>query len=580
MAATRPTLDPEALAVRLRGPAPGPLEIPPIQRSAADVGRVEQFHLLDQTQTPNVLMNIDAELRRVTPHALWYVQRGRTVDDDAIARSADIFESSIYPTVQRLIGGGRDVGPVSLLHAEVPGVAGYFNSVDAYPQWVYPESNERLMLYLNLNAVRPGTPGYTHTVSHELTHLFHFFVSREEDTWIKEGLGELAQELVDPQFQYGVRGFLNRPSTQLTAWAHPPADVSVHYQAGELFLQYLLQRYGGPDILPALLGAGGRGPTTVDAFLAASGRPERFEDVFRDWVIANLVQDPSVAQGQYGYQRPPEGRPRVADVSTGLQDGRVGQYGTDYYRLSSPARLRFQGSTTVPLVGADPPAGGAFWWSNRGDMLDTRLTRPLDLRGVGQATLTYDLFVDTEPDYDYGYVMVSTDGGTRWQPVAGRNTTTANPTGRNLGVGYNGKSGGGNAAQWVSEAVDLTPFAGQQILVRFEYVTDDSYNAEGMAVARAAVPELGWQDDGNGWNAEGFAWVENAIPQRFAVQLVEYRGDQATVRQVPVDAAGDAALDLPDLGGDLTAAVVAVSGLAPTTLEPARYTLDVAPLGG
>src|SRR5581483_9558165 len=61
-AATRPTLDPEALAVRLRGPAPGPLEIPPLQRSAADVGRVEQFHLLDQTQTPNVLMNIDAEL--------------------------------------------------------------------------------------------------------------------------------------------------------------------------------------------------------------------------------------------------------------------------------------------------------------------------------------------------------------------------------------------------------------------------------------------------------------------------------------------------------------------------------------
>ena len=64
-------------------------------------------------------------------------------------------------------------------------------------------------------------------------------------------------------------------------------------------------------------------------------------DVFRDWVIANLVQDPSIAQGQYGYRRPPEGRPRVMDLTSSVQDGSVGQYGTDYYRLAAPARLRW-----------------------------------------------------------------------------------------------------------------------------------------------------------------------------------------------------------------------------------------------
>jgi hypothetical protein len=411
--------------------------------------------------------------------------------------------------------------------------------------------------------------------------MFHFYVDSQEDTWVKEGLGELAQELVDPAYRYGVSTFLSRPSTQLTGWppSPPSPEHSYHYQAGYLFLQYFLQRYGGPDILPALLAAGGRGPSTFDGYLAATGRPERFDDVFRDWVIANLVQDPTVAEGQYGYQRPPEARPRVVEVrGPGLQDGRVPQYGTDYYRIGSPARLRFQGSPTVGLLSADPPSGGAFWYSNRGDMLDSRLTRPLDLRGVSQATLTYDLRVDTEEDYDYGYIMVSADGGSRWEPVTGRYTTTANPTGRNLGVGYNGKSGDG--AQWVSESVDLSPYAGQQVLVRFEYITDDSYNAQGLAVARVAVPELGWQDDGSGWTAEGFVWADNAIPQRFALQLVEYRGDQATVRQVPVDASGLAEVDLPGLGGDLTAVVVAISGLAPTTLLPARYTLDVAPIGG
>ncbi|HZS00650.1 MAG TPA: hypothetical protein VFE37_18175 [Chloroflexota bacterium] len=579
-AADRPALDPRALAIRLRGAAPGPLEITPPQRTAADVGRVEQFRTLDQTQIPNVLLTIDAELRQVTPHAYWYVERGRDVDADALARSAEAFETAIFPTVQRLVGGGRDVGPITLLHANVPGVAGYFNSADMYPQWVHPESNERPMLYLNFNAVRPGTAGYTHTVSHELAHLFHFYVDAHEDTWVKEGLGELAQELVDPAYRYGANTFLSRPSTQLTGWppSPPSPEHSYHYQAGYLFLQYFMQRYGGPDVLPRLLATGGRGPSTFDAYLAAIGRPERFDDVFRDWVIANLVQDPTIAQGQYGYQRPPDGRPRVADVrAPSLQDGRLPQYGTDYYRIGSSARLRFQGATTVPLLSADPPDGGPFWWSNRGDMMDARLTRPLDLRQVAQATLTYKLRFDTEDDYDYGYVMVSADGGTRWQPVAGRYTTTANPTGRNLGVGYNGKSSGG--AVWVDEAVDLSAYAGQQVLVRFEYVTDDSYNAQGIAIARVAVPELGWQDDGSGWTSEGWVWAENAIPQPFAVQLVEYRGDQATVRQVPVDADGQAEIDLPAIGSDLTAAVVAISGLAPTTLVPARYTLDIAPLG-
>ncbi len=580
-AAVRPLFDARALVTRLHGTPPGPLEITPPERTAADVGRVEQFRLLDQTQTPNVLKTIDAELRRVTPHGYWYVERGRTVDDDALARSADTFENAIYPTVQRLIGGGRELGAITLLHADVPGVAGYFNSADLFPRWVHPESNERPMLYLNFNAIRPGTAGYTHTVSHELTHLFHFYVGPQEDTWVKEGMGELAQELVDPAFRYGVSAFLSRPSTQLTGWppSPPSPEHAYHYQAAELFLEYFMQRYGGPEVLAPLLADGGRGADTFDAYLAATGRPERFDDVFRDWVIANLVQDPSIAQGQYGYQQPPDGRPRVVDVrGPGLQDGRVPQYGTDYYRIGSPAHLRFQGATTVGLISDDPPAGGPFWWSNRGDMMDTRLTRPLDLRGLSTATLTYDLRVDTEQDYDYGYVMVSTDGGTRWEPLAGQYTTSANPTGHNLGVGYNGKTG--NNAQWVAESVDLSPYAGQQVLLRFEYVTDDSYNAQGIAVARVAVPELGWQDDGSGWTPEGFVWAENAIPQSFALQLVEYRGDQATVRQVPVDASGQADVDLPGIGGDLTAVVVAVSGLAPQTLVPARYTLDVAPLGG
>jgi immune inhibitor A len=130
----------------------------------------------------------------------------------------------------------------------------------------------------------------------------------------------------------------------------------------------------------------------------------------------------------------------------------------------------------------------------------------------------------------------------------------------------------------VREEIDLSPYAGQQVLLRFEYVTDDAYNTEGMAIANAAVAEIGWQDDGGGWTPAGFVRAENALPQSFAVQVVEYHPDPVGVRQVPIGPDGRGSLELPSSGSDAAAVVVAVSGLAPLTLQPASYTLSIEPL--
>ena len=578
--AVRPIYDPIAVALRLGRSGPlAPVAAPRL--TPADVGRVDRFRVLDQTQTPNVQFEVEAELRLVTPHAYWYFERGRAIDEAALQASAERYEQTVYPLLRRLIGGQQDVGPVTLLHAQVPGVAGYFSSSDLFPRWVVAHSNERPMVYLNPAAVRIGTTGYSHTLSHELTHLFHYVVNPGEDTWIKEGLGELAQELVDPEYQYGVRTFLVRPGTGLTAWSQSPGSAAVHYQASYLFLRYLMDRYGGPDALAALLPSGQRGAESVDAFLAALGVPERFTDVFLDWVVANVIQDRNVADGRYGYLRSLDGQPRAITVSVpGQEDGRVAQFGTDYYSLSGPGdvRVRFRGVPTVPAIGTPPPGDAPFWWSNRGDMLDVRLTRELDLRDVSTATLTFDLRYDTEDAYDYGYVQVSTDGGTHWQLLAGQHTTTDNPAGRNLGVGYNGRSNGD--ASWVRETIDLSALAGQRILLRFNYLTDDSYNAEGIAITNLAVPEIGWRDDGQGWTSEGWVWIDGPLAQPFGVQIVEYYSDGPRVRQLPLDANASGETVVHDLGGTVSRAVIAVSGLAPATLQPARYTISFEPASG
>src|SRR5262249_28456995 len=152
----------------------------------------------------------------------------------------------------------------------------------------------------------------------------------------------------------------------------------------------------------------------------------------------------------------------------------------------SDAELVFEGAPSVRLVGTDPTSGRSLWWSNRADGLDSTLTQSFDLSGVASATLKFNLWYDTERDFDFCYVLVSTDGGTRWQVVQGAQASDANPTGNAIGPGYTGKSGvpagpGSSSPTWITDTVDLTPFAGGQVLVRFEYVTDQGYNAGGVA---------------------------------------------------------------------------------------------------
>ena len=154
------------------------------------------------------------------------------------------------------------------------------------------------------------------------------------------------------------------------------------------------------------------------------------------------------------------------------------------------------------------PQGAYSWWSNRGDHSDSTLTRAFDLSDAKSATLKFSTWYDIEDGWDYAYVEASTDGGKTWQILPGQHTTDKNPVGNAFGPGWTGVSGvpgtrPRQAPKWVNEQVDLTPFAGKEILVRFEMVTDDAVNEPGLLIDNIAIPEIGYQDDGEagaaGW---------------------------------------------------------------------------------
>ena len=593
-ATPRPARDPIALASSLTGQPVSAAETEPFQGPLA-VGRRDTFLTLDTRNT--VYVPREAELRVVSERAYWYVEVGRDVAQDALEQSARSFDEVTYPLVHRLAGPERSSGidgdpRITVFMGTVIGPAAYFYELDLYPRSVFPYSNEREMVHVSLGAVRPGTPEFDGTLAHEFQHLVHRGQNPVVETWLDEGYAELASFLAVPGEPSVTQQLARAPDVQLTSWSQDRFQ-GAHYQASFLFARYLASRFG-LDALRELVAEGGRPPESIDRYLRRAHHGKTFDAVFLDWVVANLLDDTAIADGRYGYDDV-EHR-AVVDAHLRVDgaplDGEVFQHGADYVELTGDggdAELAFAGDPTARLVGTDPPSGRSLWWTNRGDSLETTMTRGFDLRGLTTATLQFNVWYDVERHYDYLYVMASVDDGGTWQVLRGAQMTDEDPTGNAVGPGYTGLSGvegsrdrdGTSTPTWIADVVDLSPYAGGDVLVRFVYTTDSGTNFRGALVDDIQVPELGYADDAEadtGWEYDGFLRSDNLVPQPWGLRLVEYRrGGEVVVRPLVVGEDGRLSERLPALGGDLERAVLTISGLAPRTLEPSRYQVSLQP---
>lgn len=543
------------------------------------VGHEDTFWVADQEK--KIYFQIKATIRYVTPHAYMYVENGREVSLENLKQAAETFENLIYPTMRRYFGSewtpGIDNDPhITILNARIPGVGGYFSTANEYPKAINPYSNEREMLYMNIESAPPGSPLYNATLAHEFQHVIHWNVHPGQETWINEGMSELAMRLAGFAVGLPAAAFRSQPDTQLNDWADDPSRALPHYGAAYYFLSYFARHYGGYERLNELIAEKGRGIQLFQNYLERHGYKTNFAEAFADWVIANYLDDPRLANGRYGYD---DLSIRVAAERqpypvTGR--GAVHQYATDYIELNdvrADLSIVFTGTREVNLVDNAPHSGRFEWWSNRGDVIDTTLTRAFDLTGLGRATLQFWLWYDIEKDFDYAYVEVSTDGGRVWQTLPGRWTTDTNPNGSNFGHGYTGKSGGGDKPQWVKEEIDLTSYVGHKVLLRFEYVTDDAYSGPGLCLDDFSIPELGYFDGAetdDSWQAAGFLRSGNIIPQSWLVQVIDL-GREPKVERLSLDEEQRGWLILRNPSGEAKRVVLVIAATAPATTEVAHY---------
>jgi hypothetical protein len=535
-------------------------------------------------RTPPDVATITATLLATSAHAYFYVDDALSPQEGAAQRAADDFETNVWPVVTGAFGDpltpGVDGDPrIIVLQADLGGgVGGYYTSDDAYLRSVHPLSNEAEMVYMDRNMTL-GSASFSVVLAHELQHLVHEKNDAGEEVWVNEGLSEDALMLTGGAAST-INSFQAHPETQLNSWSN--TSNQPHYGAAAAFLRYLADRFAGelpPErMLGAIAQADRDGAAGIDEFLSARGETVRFRDVFADWIAANVLNEDS---GAYGNPV----RKLNVNIPDALapgesRDGAAHQFGTDYYgltELGGEMVLRFRGRPDVAVLPPHALAEGPVLWSNGEDDVDTSLTYsaypPAD---DPHPALTFRTWYDIEPWYDWGYVAASTDGGATWQALPGTLTTSFDPVRAAYGPGYNGISGGGEQPAWVDERIDLTPYAGKAVLLRFEYVTDGAYHGAGWAIRDVTITAgPGLTPSGASLETDGWINIDRSLKQTYAVRLIEKRVDgTGAVLDVPLDASGNGELRFDSSG--LDDAVVAVAGTTEGTDQLAPYTIEFA----
>ena len=315
----------------------------PVSRAGRDsVGDVERFWAINYNN--GRWIQYTATCRSVGDHSFIYVENGATYTQAKVDWLENQFNKTIYPTDTAVFGPEPDVDGIHQITIVLyrmdgsGGTGGYFTSINEVNNpndpW-YPYSNHREMFYIDTADLNSWGQ---HIAAHEFQHTIHFNGDWNENSWVNEGCADLAilkcYGLVSAVSGH-VNSFRNNHDTDLTVWNQQNRD----YGKSVAFIDYLEEHYGGEAMIKDLVAEDLNSILGINRVLAAHGYQETFTDVFKNWTVANKLDDPAVAGGIYNYANislriPDTGRYNYTHYPLGRTNRNVGHWAADYYRFS------------------------------------------------------------------------------------------------------------------------------------------------------------------------------------------------------------------------------------------------------
>jgi hypothetical protein len=510
------------------------------------------------------------------------------------------------------------------------GINAYVNrnvmSIDSY-DWLHrtganPPHEPSTVLCENT----PASPfRYEGIFAHEYQHLLEYWASPGESTWVNEGLADYAITVTGYGFpertidQLGwdshIQTFLGwrtvatpfnlipqpngGPENSLTVWDDQGGlETLSDYGAAWTFMELLHTRFG-PDFMTDFHNEDVNGLDGLQAVLDKYVTGTTTRELIRDWA-AMVALDRAIDDGAKLRGGARESDFQADELYAAINWDNPQAYstpgappnGSDYVRLRDAAGnpLAATDVTSIEFSAPEAHAAPAMEWTSvlegadavlaagAAPDIDRSIVRAVEVPASGDRSLVFDTKYNIETGWDFAFVQVSTDEGLHWTSLGNADTTSEHDGGALGSIvaqlpGFNGVS------DWKTTTFDLSPYAGQTILLRFRMMTDEFQLGNNADESGAGW----WVDDvkvGGTLVSDGTlaGWSTPAPPiESFTLQLVglDAKNDNGTTFvRVPLEDGRTASLSggaLRSLLGNHAGTVAAIVTYDESTESIASY---------
>jgi len=343
----------------------------PKQTIQQTIGDTKLFWVPDVSEPPYTYYQINATLEVNGPNCLIYSNISGITS--TLSNMNDSFETIIFPKLTEFYGSPPDFNSdekiillvLDILDDIAPNyISGFFYAMNQYDNETHEYSNEAEILFIDGNeGLSLLSSGNFETVAHELQHLIHYGNDINEHLWLDEGASMFAEYLIgkDP---FSIPTYKNplqtNPDVSLTYWDYINADnlVLANYGASYAFFMYLAEHYGGSSFIQNVVTRSTDGIDSIEQSLAYFGYNSDFKELFRNWTIANYLDNTSFENGFYGYENVTismsiEGSP-YTNSAIPRTENEVPYWGTDYLFFDLPSdtpfNLEFKGDDQAGYI--------------------------------------------------------------------------------------------------------------------------------------------------------------------------------------------------------------------------------------
>ena len=395
----------------------------------------------------------------------WYIENQyvKHVNTELLELWIQKFNTEIHPIITNVFYN-TDINPyiyVVITNLN-PGIAGYYSDSNNYPINVHYGSNEVDIIFIDIDQIKNGEQSFLSTLTHELTHLYQSQINSYSNSWIKEGTAELITNSVGLQRPLDSNIF-SRPIS-LSTLNNPNLQ---QYGYFTFFFLYLQDRFNPLNLYELLQHENKSIEGIIDYLKTNHNYQNHSKDLLNEWglEVLNCIIENCSFYDDFINSTP------VIELNDS-QTIEMLPLSLQFYKILDSQNTSIQISTEILNENND------IWWSGNGDLIDNMITFEFEIKDLDNYSLYFDTYFDIEGQFDLVYLEISKDGGVSWEILSTPAMNSQSSSFYALGPHYTNQ-----IEDWINEEILIGNLnITDKLLVRFEYITDDSVNNKGFYI--------------------------------------------------------------------------------------------------